>query len=295
MATAPRREWDPIIAEAVAIVNSYDTPVTLRQLFYRLVARALLTNDRSAYSTLSALTAAARRAKTFPALLDATRTIDRQPAWTSPKQFMRLVVPQYQRDHTEGQEVLVVIGAEKATLKAQFEMWFEALHIPVVVLKGYSSESYETEVRDMVLDDGRPAVLLYAGDFDASGEDITRNFVKNTDCWKHVERICLNADQVIPMGLTIGRGKPQDSRANAFRDRHAHLFGHMFAGEYVTTKAGVRLPQQGIVQVEVEAIDPPDLRAMLQSAVDDWWDYDISRQVVEQEAEEKAELRERYL
>jgi hypothetical protein len=38
-----RLNWGPpIIAEARVIVESYDTPVTLRQLFYRLVARQLI-------------------------------------------------------------------------------------------------------------------------------------------------------------------------------------------------------------------------------------------------------------
>jgi hypothetical protein len=37
-----RLNWAPTIAEARVIVESYDTPVTLRQLFYRLVARQLI-------------------------------------------------------------------------------------------------------------------------------------------------------------------------------------------------------------------------------------------------------------
>ena len=46
--------WPPIVAEAARIVESYeDTGVTLRQLFYRLVAAELLPNTTTAYSTLS--------------------------------------------------------------------------------------------------------------------------------------------------------------------------------------------------------------------------------------------------
>ena len=59
------------IAEAGA-----DGGMTLRQLFYRLDARGYLPNDITAYSTLSHKTAEARRAKTFPALVDRTRAID---------------------------------------------------------------------------------------------------------------------------------------------------------------------------------------------------------------------------
>ena len=53
--------WSALLPEAARIVRSYDTPVTLRQLFYRLVARQLLPNDRNAYNSLSRVTAEARR------------------------------------------------------------------------------------------------------------------------------------------------------------------------------------------------------------------------------------------
>ena len=35
---APVFDWDALLSKAAAIVESYDTLVTLRQLFYRLVA-----------------------------------------------------------------------------------------------------------------------------------------------------------------------------------------------------------------------------------------------------------------
>ena len=36
--TAPRIDWPAVIDQAREIVESYDTSVTLRQLFYRLVS-----------------------------------------------------------------------------------------------------------------------------------------------------------------------------------------------------------------------------------------------------------------
>lgn len=291
---APRRDWSTILTEAKDIVDSYDTPVTLRQLFYRLVVRALLTNDRSAYSTLSDLTAKARRAEEFPRLLDMTRSITKTPSWDGPDQFVESVIKQYARDHTEGQEVRLVLGAEKNTLLAQFTNWFRMYHLPTVITRGYGSQTYKDDVRDANEADGRPAVLLYVGDFDCSGEDITRDFVRRTGPWKHVERVGLNADQVLSMGLPIGRGKPQDPRANKFRDKYAHLFGHMFAGEYMTTKSGVVLPQQGIVQVEVEAIDPTDLRTMVGASIANWWDQDAYLSTLVQESQDRKELQRRW-
>ena len=64
-----RLQWGPIFDQAAAIVASYDTPVTLRQLFYRLVTATVIPNS-SAYKTLSNRTAEARREGWFPALAD---------------------------------------------------------------------------------------------------------------------------------------------------------------------------------------------------------------------------------
>ncbi len=74
-----RLDWPPILDRAKEIVASYDTGVTLRQLFYRLVAAGLIPNTPAAYKTLSTKTARARRQGAFPDLIDRTRRIHRDP------------------------------------------------------------------------------------------------------------------------------------------------------------------------------------------------------------------------
>jgi len=49
-----RLDWTPFLERAARIAASYSTPVTLRQLFYRLVAAGLLPNTQLAYKTLAA-------------------------------------------------------------------------------------------------------------------------------------------------------------------------------------------------------------------------------------------------
>ena len=55
-------DWPLLLEQAATIVRSYDTSVTLRQLFYRLVAAELLPNTTNAYKALSKYSAEARRA-----------------------------------------------------------------------------------------------------------------------------------------------------------------------------------------------------------------------------------------
>jgi hypothetical protein len=67
-----RKSWPPIIERAAQIVEEYETPVTLRQLFYRLVSEHLIANKLTDYKTLSKLTAA-NRGGHLPGARDPTR------------------------------------------------------------------------------------------------------------------------------------------------------------------------------------------------------------------------------
>jgi hypothetical protein len=243
-----RLDWPPIIARAAEIVNSYDTSVTLRQLFYRLVSEQLLPNTDTSYKTLSAKTAEGRRAGTFPELVDRGRAIHRRPTFTGPADAMDWIKDIFRRDRTANQEVSLYLAVEKAGLVVQLESWFGERGLPVLALGGYSSQSY---VRDVVADvpDHRPAVLLYAGDHDPSGEDIDRDFIARTDCWAKVIRVALSAEQVEAYALPPNPGKTTDSRAKAFTARHG-----------------------GLVQVEVDALPPETLRELFATAIEDFWD-----------------------
>jgi hypothetical protein len=257
-ATAPRIRWQPVLATARAIVSEYDTPVTLRQLFYRLVAAQELPNTTTAYKSLSDRTAKARRDGDFPDLIDTTRTIDRPASFASPHEAQAWLRSIYRRDRTENQDVSVFLGVEKRTMVAQLRSWFGEEGLPVLPLGGYASQSYVDVVRRDACRHGRPAVLLYAGDFDPSGEDIRRDFIERVGIFAEVVRVALTREQVSAYDLPPQPGKRTDSRANGFIARHGEL-----------------------VQVELEALAPSDLRRLYADALAPLWDvsaYERSRE-----------------
>lgn len=262
-----RLDWPAIVPAAAAIVASYDTSVTLRQLFYRLVSAEVLPNTQTAYKSLSSKTAEARREGRFPALVDRVRGIDRRSSWTGPSAALAALARQYRRDRTEGQEVGVYMAVEKAGLLAQLDAWYSPLGLPLLALGGYCSQSLADEVADDVEAQGRPAVLLYAGDHDASGEDIDRDFVARTGCWDKVVRVALSAEQVVEHDLPPLPGKVADSRAGAFARRHG-----------------------GLVQVELDALPPEVLHELYDDALSEWWDPDAHSQVLAVEREERQHL-----
>jgi hypothetical protein len=263
----PRTDWGLVIDEAREIVEGYETPVTLRQLYYRLVARQFIPNQATAYKRLSALTAGGRRAGTFPELSDRTRAIHCDESWTSPTAALGDLASWYRRDRTEGQDVSLYLAVEKNGLVAQLRSWFGDLGVPVLALGGYASQSYVRGVVEHVAAQSRGAVLLYAGDHDPSGWDIPRDFTERTGCWKHVERVALTPEQVAEYSLPEAMGKETDSRSTGFAERFGRL-----------------------TQVEVDALAPDALRGLFAEAVGQYWDMSAYRLVLGREEKERAAL-----
>lgn len=258
--------WPVIVERAAGIVSAYDTPCTLRQLFYRLVSAGTIPNTPGAYKQLSRHTAQARRAGTFPSLADQTRVIHRYPSFESPTAARTWLRDIYRLDRTDGQAWSIYLAVEKRGLVNQLRAWFGELGFPILALSGYQSESYEAEIAADQSRRDRPTVLLYAGDFDPSGEDILRNFRRYTT-WDRVERIALTVEQISRYGLIENPGKTTDTRAAGFAARHGRL-----------------------VQVELDALAPTDLRNLFTEAIATYWSESAYQDVVARESSERSEL-----
>lgn len=166
-------------------------------------------------------------------------------------------------DRTREQDVSVYLGVEKRGIVAQLEAWFSDLGLPVLSLGGYASQSFVDKVAADVEAQDRPAVLLYAGDYDPSGEDIDRDFIARAGCFDEVVRVALSAEQIVEHGLPPQPGKATDSRAAAFVAKHGTL-----------------------VQVELDALPPDVLRDLYRQALAPSWDVSAYEAVL---AEERAE------
>jgi hypothetical protein len=267
MTAAPRLNWAPIVNRAAEIVHSYDTGVTLRQLFYRLVSEQLIPNTQTCYKRLSELTAEARRAGTFPDLIDRGRSIHRSAWFEDVEDGLQALLDQYRLDRTSGQDVSVYLGVEKAGMVVQLQAWFGDLGVPVLALGGYSSQTYADDIVRDTAAQARPAVLLYAGDFDPSGEDIDRDLIARTGCWAKVHRIGLTAAQVDEFDLPENPGKATDSRAAGFIERHGRL-----------------------VQVELDALPPDALRRLYADALAAYWDTSEYERVLVREQADRVRL-----
>ena len=110
-------------------------------------------------------------------------------------------------------------------------------------------------------------MLIYAGDFDPSGEDIERDFEERTDCFGRVVRVALTSDQVEKYNLPPVMGKATDTRAAQFIKKHGKL-----------------------VQVELDAIPPDILRDLYWQAISEVFDMSTWEQVIKREEMERKML-----
>src|SRR4051812_19021359 len=104
---APRQgdiDWNSVIRYCAEYVSSFDTPMTLRQLYYHVVSAGMIENDKNRYKMLSRKTAAARREGWFPDLIDRTRQIDRYETWQTADEAFENALSIFRRNRTEGQE-----------------------------------------------------------------------------------------------------------------------------------------------------------------------------------------------
>ena len=324
-----------VLPVARAIVESYNTGVTLRQLFYRLVSLPLdhparLPNQDSYYARLAARTAGWRRDGYFPDLVDPRREILGGGGFTSPQEYLRFQLSSnyYRRNHSEGQPYQIWLGVEKAGLVNQLSSWFRDLGLRIIALGGQCSQPYVDEITRAVRRDGRPALLWYAGDHDPTGWSILQSFVDRCGyrCWSNPELPEWNQRQHRPKmrryisrpildrdGYDTGRIKYDVPNFNRYRKFRVALTpeqcdrDHPFALVRNSAKEkDINLPNllanfadtltddefsDGLgVQVEVDALDPNDLRDLFTRAIEQHWDGSAWEASKAQEREDIAEL-----
>jgi hypothetical protein len=190
----------------------------------------------------------------------------------------------YRLDRTEGQDVCLLLGAEKATMSLQLDDWFGALGLPRIVLRGYTSQSLIEDIKDHVAADGRPPVLIYAGDLDVDGFDIMADAVRR--CGVKVVRVAINdidihgdADAGIPSldGSSIDAKRPPKMKGGVLVDDPRRVKFRQAHGGYDRA-------------IEIEAMAPADLRQRYLDAIDDFWDNDAYQRVIDRENEDRSSL-----
>ena len=232
-------EWTPsrktaVLLELVAqVIDDYQAQgyqLTLRQLYYQLVIRDVIPNEQRQYKKLGEMMTNARLAGLvdWDAIVDRGRFPVMAAQWHSPADILDAAASQYRLDRWEGQDYCVEVWCEKDALASVLEPVCDRYHVRFMANRGYSSATaiYAAAERLHEADQGdQEAVVIYLGDHDPSGLDMTRDIRDRLDMltWStpmYVERVALNFDQVQEHNPPSNPVKLTDSRSNGYQASH---------------------------------------------------------------------------
>lgn len=248
-------KYTDLVNAVSQIISGYTMPLTLRQVYYRLVAAGLIPNTRSNYNQLSSQLVTARENGD----IDDTRIVDRSRriedvSFDSPESFIEVCQAtlrrQYVRRFWDSQPVYCEVWVEKDALSQVIAGAVYPFNTIVAPSRGYSSYSYLREAADRIsqyCSDGKAAVILHFADHDPSGIDMSRDLQDRLDKYcggSEVRRIALIYDQVRRYGLIPNPAKIADTRSKGY------------------------IRQFGNACWELDAIEPDELVRLCRSAVE---------------------------
>ena len=250
--------------------------LSLRQLYYQLVARGYIPNKQTEYKRLGDVIGNARLAGLIDwrHLEDRGRAIVEQNHWETPQSILNAVADQYRQDKWRGQPRRVFVMVEKAALEGVFEPVCRGLDVPLFACRGYPSLSSLWEIgydrlRVAVANGQRP-VILHFGDHDPSGIDMTRDLADRLSLFTGVdvkiERLALNRDQIDQYDPPPNPAKVTDSRYMSYVAVH------------------------GEESWELDALDPAILGDLATQAVLRYIESDAWAEAVAEEEDDRADL-----
>lgn len=238
-------EQSEMIDTINGILDNYEAQgfdLSLRQLYYQLVAKALIENSERSYKRIGDLVSDARLAGMidWDMIKDRGREVVKNPHWDNPRDFLDSVAPQFRFNLWHDQDVYVEVMVEKQALEGVLEPVCRQLDVPFTANKGYSSSSamYEASKRFLAAaEDGKELYVVYLGDHDPSGIDMSRDVEERLDLFVKtsmdrmdeigpnepsavtMKRVALNMNQVRELNPPENPAKITDPRAKSYLSR----------------------------------------------------------------------------
>ena len=270
------RSW--IIENGISIVGEYGGNLTIRALYYRLVAKGMTNSDRHYKRVVGAMIKAR-----WDGLLNFYdfKDHDRETLGETPYEetFVESVIDEgkgsidfwmnyYKKNKWENQPYYIEVFIEKKALQGVFDEPCRSNKVALSPCKGYPSLTFMYDASERIREasnSNKECIILYFGDYDPSGEDIPRSIQSNLsrlDVSVEVERILLLEDQVIEWDLPPAPTKSTDSRSKNW---------------------------SGIGQVELDAIEPRKLKEFVDDSISKYFDDRLYDELMDMEETEKIQ------
>ena len=221
--------------------------MTVRQVFYQATVRGLVEKAESGYGKIQTDLTIMRRAGELPYdwLADNTRWQRKPRTFDSVEQALRDTAAFYRKNLWTDASSYVEIWLEKDALAGVVYPVTSMYDVPLMVARGYASLSFLHSAAEYVNALDIPAYIYHLGDFDPSGvnagekiEETLREMAPDADII--FERIAVTPEQIADWDLPTRPTKSSDTRAKNF----------------------------GEISVELDAIEPNQLRILVQEAIE---------------------------
>ncbi|MEC0234429.1 hypothetical protein P4H71_08835 [Paenibacillus kribbensis] len=271
-----RSESLRLIEKVNGIIEEYSTmgySLTLRQVYYQLVARDVIPNNERSYKNLGNLISDGRMSGLidWKAIEDRTRNLKANSHWSSPGDILHSAAYSFAYDKWEDQDNYVEVWVEKDALVGIVGQVCEGLDIPYFSCRGYVSQSemWSAAQRLERYSDHKNIHIIHLGDHDPSGKDMSRDIVDRLELFGvsiEFQRIALNYNQIEEYSPPPNPTKLTDSRAAGYIVE----FGHECW--------------------ELDALRPEVIDSLIHDAVNELCDLDLLAEAREREETAKYAL-----
>jgi hypothetical protein len=256
-------------------ILSEHRPMTVRQLYYQLVSRQVIKNNRSEYQAVSNAIVKARLAGMIPWswIEDRTRKPRQITMWDGLEDYAATCRDGFRLNVWPGQSQYVEIWLEKDALSGIFEDVLSEYGLTLNVGRGYdgwdSIHNAAVRFRHQLDSFEKQSTILYFGDFDPSGEDMVRSLgqrLGELGAYPEITKCALTLDDIERYSLPPDFAKKTDTRSTAFIEKN------------------------GDVSVELDALPNAVLKDRLVREIEDRIDVGVLEQVKEQEQKHREKL-----
>lgn len=255
-------------------VKGYD--LTLRQVYYQLVAADLIPNSERSYKNLGTLINEGRLAGyiDWDAIIDRTRNLRGLRSDTNPEITIYQAARLYRLDKWKNQPYHVEVWVEKDALAGIVGQICNRLDVDFFSCRGYTSQSEMWRAAQRLKefeDEGKETVILHLGDHDPSGIDMSRDITERLELFgarPEFKRLALNMDQIDQYSPPPNPAKLSDSRAKGY------------------------IKKYGRSSWELDALKPETLDELINDNVTPYIDYSLLADTKERETEGQNLLEE---
>lgn len=186
----PRAATEAVLEQVKEILEAYRShlPLTIRQVFYLLVAGHGFPKTEQAYERLGNYLVRARRARLVPfeSIRDDSASVMEHLHFDGEEDFYAYVHDlgrTYAQDKLAGQRVAIRLHCEAEGMMPQLHRALEDYSVPVYSCSGFDSLTARRQLarwfHDTYVYRGKIPVMMHLGDYDPDGESIFESLVED--------------------------------------------------------------------------------------------------------------------